>query len=316
MERTRSIFFFGAGASAAETPSAPISAELLRGGLGRREDRYAYLRRFLASWGFRQTDLLPTLEELLSILDTSLAHGEPIGRSWSISDLTRVREELVSCLYEVIGATLTCRESEDHGLYQRFLERLPRHHVSLVTSNYDILLDDSLRRTGVYPDYQFDFAVPPPLPCEPSIKLLKLHGSLNWGYCPACYATVYTEHAPIPQDQPCPVCRGHVLPLIVPPTPIKSPPSPFLSSLWKKAEWELAQAREITFIGYSLSDADANIRYLMFRGFFGFEPHVTVVLKREQAEENAAVLGRYHRLFPGGVDVYWEGFEQFVQDLA
>lgn len=315
MEREAAIYFFGAGASVAETPAAPGSDELLRTGLMRHVGRYSELRRFLAAWGFREPEALPTLEELLSILDTCLAHGEPLGPAWSISELTRVREEVVGCIYERIGATLDVAAHEDQGVYERFVRLLPRTGVSLVTSNYDILLDDSLVRIGLTPDYLFDFAAPPPTTDAPALKLLKLHGSLNWGYCQACYATVHTEHARVARDRACPMCHGTLLPLIIPPTPVKNPPSPFLSALWKKAEWELARARAITFIGYSLSDADANIRYLLFRGFFGSAPRVTVVLKRGGTDENETVLGRYRRLFPGGVDVHWEGFADYVEEL-
>lgn len=315
MQRDLAIYFFGAGASVAETPVAPSSADLLHDGLVSHVGRYPELRRFLGAWGFREPEELPSLEELLSILDTCLVHGEPLGPCWSISELTRVREEVVSCIYELIGATLDTHHSDDRGIYQRFLRLVPRQGVSLITSNYDILLDESLVRTGLRPDYLFDFVAPPPPSEAPAIKLLKLHGSLNWGYCQACYATVHTEHARVARDHACPVCRGPLLPLIIPPTPVKNPPSPFLSSLWKKAEWELSRAREITFIGYSLSDADANIRYLLFRGFFGSAPQVKVVLKRDPHEELEAVVGRYRRLFPGGVEVYWEGFVEYVDEL-
>ena len=68
-------------------------------------------------------------------------------------------------------------------------------------------------------------------------------------------------------------------------------------------------ARSVLFIGYSLSDADANIRYLLFRGFFDYAPRVTVVLDRE----TPSVQERYSRLFPGGVEFFLGGFEAYLE---
>ncbi|HEY9857374.1 MAG TPA: SIR2 family protein [Stenomitos sp.] len=324
MERRKAVYFFGAGASAAESPVAPTNTNLLKGGLSRRQGKYQTLQRFLTDWGFSDFQFLPSIEELLSILDNCLSKGEPIGQRWSISDLTRCREELVTCIYDVIGDTLDSRSngSSEQGLYEQLIRQLPGEDVSLISLNYDLLLDTALHRSGRTPNYSLDFldfagepgheTVVGPHPARGDIKLFKLHGSINWGYCPSCYTTVFTRDQKISHEQVCPTCNGLLTALIVPPTPMKVPPSPFLSALWKKAEWELSQAKEIVFIGYSLSDADANIRYLLFRGFFGYTPKVTVVLKQNPPDYHSPVVGRYHRLFPGGVAFFWGGFEAFA----
>lgn len=324
MERRKTLYFFGAGASAAESPVAPTNTNLLRGGLTRRKGKYQTLERFLTDWGFADFQFLPSIEELLSILDTCLGKGEPIGQRWSISDLTRCREELVLCIYDVIGDTLdsTTNGHPDQGLYQQLMKRLTDDETSLISLNYDLLLDNALHKGGLTPNYCLDFldfggdpghqTVVGAHPARGDIKLFKLHGSINWGYCPSCYTTVFTRDKKIASDQVCPTCDGLLSALIVPPTPMKVPPSPFLSALWKKAEWELKQAKEIVFIGYSLSDADANIRYLLFRGFFSYTPKVTVVLKQNPPDYHSPVVGRYHRLFPGGVEFFWGGFEAFA----
>lgn len=324
MERRKTIYFFGAGASAAESPVAPTGPYLLRGGLTRRKGQYKTLERFLGDWGFADFTVLPTIEELLSILDTCLGNGEPIGKRWSISDLTRCREELVTCIYEVIGDTLDkqINGTSDQGLYQQLMRRLPDEEISFISLNYDLLLDSALKKSGLTPNYCLDFTDFPgnpgsetmaaPQPGKDDIKLFKLHGSINWGYCPSCFTTVHTRDQKISRNEVCPTCDGLLSALIVPPTPMKVPPSPFLSALWKKAEWELDQAKEIVFIGYSLSDADANIRYLLFRGFYGYAPKVTVVLKQNPPDYQSPVAGRYHRLFPGGVEFFWGGFEAFA----
>lgn len=316
MKRFKTIYFFGAGASAAEEPAAPTSADLLRGGLNRREGHYLTLERFLEGWGFSDARQLPYIEELLSILDNCLSKGEPIGQAWSLSDLAKCREELVSCIYDYIGDTLDTQTngSKEHSLYRSLLSRVSPERTSLISLNYDLLLDHALFQLGIQPDYALDFFDGHhPSNSAGTLKLHKLHGSLNWGYCPSCFSTVFTRDRRLRSDEVCPTCEGPIRVLIIPPTPLKIPPSPFLSALWKKAEWELAQAQEIVFIGYSLSESDANIRYLLFRGFFAFAPKVTVVLKKPPHGEDSPVLGRYERLFPRGVEVFWGGFENFLE---
>ncbi|GEM_PF-5717545 len=315
MKRHKTLYFFGAGASAAEEPSAPTSADLLRGGLSRHVDLYPTLRHFLLGWGFTDGQL-PTVEELLSILDSCLSKGEPIAQAWSLSELARCREELVACIYDFIGDTLDVRTngSKEYSLYRTLLSRVDPESTSLISLNYDLLLDHSLLQLGFQPDYALDFLdgpiSPPP---GRSLKLFKLHGSLNWGYCPSCFSTILTGERRLRPDEPCPTCEGRMRVLIIPPTPLKIPPSPFLSALWKKAEWELAQTREIVFIGYSLSESDANIRYLLFRGFFACAPKVTVVLMQPPSEADSPVMGRYERLFPRGVEFFCGGFENYLQ---
>lgn len=324
-DRFKTIFFFGAGASAAELPTSPTSYALYQDLQKRLRSDYPgldTLRRFLSMWMTANGSEFPTLEELLAILDGCLSKGEPIGQSWSISQLARCREELIGFIYHVIGESSDNEGARvpDNGLYIRLLQRLPEHPVSLVSLNYDLLLDQALYRVGKHPDYDLDFKhLPYPHAARrhaahhdaeklDPIKLFKLHGSLNWGYCESCFTTVMARIQTIGEGQPCPTCDGHLRALIIPPSPVKAPPSPFLSALWKKAEWELTQAQEIVFIGYSLSDADANIRYLLFRGFFNTRPRVTVVLNAQ----DEAVAGRYRRLFPSGVRFCYDGFEGYL----
>lgn len=320
MERTKTIYFFGAGASIAESPLAPTGSALLRGGLEGADGRYETLRRFLGEWGYPGYERLPTIEELLSILDFCLSKGEPIGQKWSISDLARCREELLACIYDYISQTARNDGNghEQQSLYLGLLKDAPAA-TSLISLNYDLLLDRAIYKLGRTPDYSLDFldVQPPDQPCEftqsgAPMRVFKLHGSLNWGYCPSCFTTLFSYLQKLSPTKTCPTCGGMLSALLVPPTPMKVPPSPFLSALWKKAEWELAQACAMVFIGYSLGDADANIRYLLFRGFFGYVPQVTVVQKQATVAEDEAVVGRYNRLFPGGVTFFWGGFEEYL----
>jgi len=161
------------------------------------------------------------------------------------------------------------------------------HEVSIVTFNYDIGLELALRYHNVLPDYGLKTKVVTQGQFSRQIKVLKLHGSINWGRCSVCGAIVPTVLAP----------QGHIvsfpgttqknyyfpvlqylskvkhtdgalepLPFIVPPTWNKTIASPELRSIWQQAAAELGSAENIVVVGFSLPDTDRFFRYLFALG--------------------------------------------------
>jgi NAD-dependent SIR2 family protein deacetylase len=137
---------------------------------------------------------------------------------------------------------------------------------SIISTNYDELVEEVLTLGGLKADYGL---------AEPdsskkgqvTLKLLKLHGSVNWSICTACHHVkvhpLGTKIATI-ERSPCEACGGQVEPFIVPPTWSKGERRAPLESVWKTAFDELLQARRWVFIGTSLPEADRYLRY-----FFG-----------------------------------------------
>jgi NAD-dependent SIR2 family protein deacetylase len=147
-------------------------------------------------------------------------------------------------------------------------------HTIFISTNYDLLIDEAL---GMNLDYGVEFAglhkfggretVGPN-----AVKLFKIHGSLNWLYCPVCnnlngfevkavLSLLYPDR-PITQ---CEFCSSIMSPVIVPPTFYKDMSRVFLSSIWNRAENALREADHVIFCGYSLPDADMHIKYLLKR---------------------------------------------------
>lgn len=56
---------------------------------------------------------------------------------------------------------------------------------TVITFNYDLVLDSALSRVGSAPDYHLPIGLYEP-PAAQALSLLKLHGSANWGICPSC----------------------------------------------------------------------------------------------------------------------------------
>jgi NAD-dependent SIR2 family protein deacetylase len=92
----------------------------------------------------------------------------------------------------VISDQLDKQPQEYHRqLVQNLIRKEKLRETIIVSTNYDILIDNALtlhsHEFGL--DYGIDFANATDRSYsqpEQSIKLYKLHGSLNWLYCPTC----------------------------------------------------------------------------------------------------------------------------------
>jgi hypothetical protein len=177
---------------------------------------------------------------------------------------------------------------------------------TVITFNYDLGLDLALALNGVTPDYCLpqrprNKEVPAietaltPKEQPPSIKLLKLHGSLNWlpckgerGECAEIAALPMREEY-LQQDhdgtrrawlrltgwlRQCPHCHGpsnEPRPVIVPPTWNKTHHDHHrgISAVWREAAHALRSATTIVVLGYSLPPTDQFFRYLYALGTVG-----------------------------------------------
>jgi NAD-dependent SIR2 family protein deacetylase len=145
---------------------------------------------------------------------------------------------------------------------------------TFITFNYDLLLDDALRKVGIAPDYRLpkqntvveDQESQPTTTCS----VLKLHGSTNWGICASCQArvVVLTEKATASAAQfrarACPNCRqSEFQPMLIPPSWDKSEYRELMKPIWSKAVEELKLASRICIIGYSMPPTDSFFKYLI-----------------------------------------------------
>ena len=154
----------------------------------------------------------------------------------------------------------------------------------LITFNYDLLLDRALTDAARHPISTWSYAVPFCASVErfpsyrdsadPTIFLLKLHGSLNWGYCPRCsslrlwYYNTYDNifRKTWPECKNCSGASRGFKPVLVGPTSTKRFPSA-LDSAWNTAAICLQQTEKLTVIGYSFPASDREPRRLFLKNF-------------------------------------------------
>ena len=204
-----------------------------------------------------------------------------------------------------------------------------------VSLNYDIIIDNVIGQASIQvgehriPDYAVTFTPPPHrggTPFPRASLLLKLHGSLNWLFCPRCNSLSLFPHHKVAADLPggpwrfrCQACHGLQVSIIIPPTFYKVMSNFYLQQIWKRAEGELMKADRIVFCGYSFPDADMHVKYLLKRAEVnraGGPPGVFIINEPQDKKptDREAEQARYMRFFRDKGRVHWTrlSFEQFA----
>lgn len=300
---TPTVWFFGAGASAAAPDSVPTAMALLR--------------RFGASSGGRSSLLRKKLRELkrdvnvickrvqrgaspdAAVLEEVFAANEIEAghRRTDAESADRARAAIRTLESALLRAVASDRPGDAHEFmphrrhgvaspYAELLERLfPKSgarafagHHTLVTLNYDINLDRCLlnmrdgRVGGIDIDYGIELAnyelvggFRRPRPGR-AVLLLRLHGSLNWVRCHACAAILTSMDAEVHMDDPeeCFLCGSESLDrIVVHPSYARSCDDPVLSFVWGRLQQRLIASRRWVFIGYSLPPEDFHLREVL-----------------------------------------------------
>jgi hypothetical protein len=191
------------------------------------------------------------------------------------------------------------------NFYSKLITEKLLHGDSVLTFNYDLLIDaalqDVLKLSHV--DFGIDYYeyLPWRLRDDPRQKaleymsrgcdvhgnggftVLKMHGSLNWCYCVSCKSVTRTGNISFSKGvkllKKCvgnkhlnenfgyTICCPNFDPrlLIVPPSWLKKYNNKHLDNIWDVALLKLYSADEIYFLGYSFSDSDYQLRYLLNR---------------------------------------------------
>lgn len=248
------------------------------------------------------------LEDIFTPLDRCLSESSQF-RGIGLDKIMEVREDV----FYVIGKTIqlildeTTNSKDYITTFARNITEMSssrRNHqyrnvdpVSVISTNWDILLDNSIHQFieesnhDAVVDYccyissmdERDESIKPGLEKLGqggfNVKLLKLHGSLNWLQCPRCmrlYARFFRKEAihNFENRKSCRHCdinfpeevNNHLLTSnLIMPTYIKDLSNPQYKIIWQNAGIEISEAEKLVFIGYSLPGADFEMRQLLSR---------------------------------------------------
>ena len=217
---------------------------------------------------------------------------------------------------------------------------------TIVTTNYDTSFDRALYEatyaedgavvrsdmTDVYLGSEFrDPYEDTPAFSDPQVcvDLFKLHGSLNWLYCPNCsrifvsafgQSVFYLDKPKQAKDELTCFCGYLPLePVIVAPSVVQDIRNPHLQAIWTNAQWALEAADHWVFVGYSLPPEDMAIRAMLHRAQVSLtrskKPTVTVVAPADNTREWKSLKARYRSLLGPRARYLPVSFKDYVAAL-
>jgi hypothetical protein len=361
----KTVYILGAGFS--KEAGAPSQEELVKkifeiadsDTYEFKDNSIADFRKFLTETLLIPKDLhnsIP-LEDIFTPLDRCIADNISF-RNLDIKETLKLRE----LIYYLIGKTMEVilRRSSTKDYIDKFAKFITdkasarQNHnytnidpVSVISTNWDILLDNSIKDEIEYKhhgkavvDYcshissyePSDNSVKPGLEMLGlggfNIKLLKVHGSLNWLQCPRClrvYVDFYNKIAIGQYFHPvnCRHCDNHfgkhashkLVSNLIMPTFLKNFSNPQYKLIWQNAGIELSEATEVVFIGYSLPQADFEMRQLLSRMIREDAKIEVVDYGKETDTRTKETMNRYNVFFGSRKPkFYLKGAKDYIEN--
>lgn len=307
------VFFLGAGFSKAA--GAPLQSELLGKVLDYNGYNYGNpvqefkdrLNSFLSD-AFHLDEAQRrnfNLEDFYTPIDKCIAERMTF-RGYSVEYIQKMRNELSTLISIVIDSEII-----NHNGHTDFLDNFSDYIVSIskgskkkkkcsiITTNWDILLDRRIFQLlsgsgstidhgtfvtgiGTGRENQIIPAMVVLSRGKSTVKLYKIHGSLNWLKCPSCDRLFVNQNLKVGilEDELAINCRfcekqfklpdgingGYILqPQIIYPTFLKDLNTSHFANIWNNVSRDLSETKRVVFIGYSFQQADFEIRQLLAR---------------------------------------------------
>ena len=215
-------------------------------------------------------------------------------------------------------------EAQTGDVHRAELERIAKYSEAngccCITFNCDDFLDEALAQTGGWnPYWGYGFFCPSSLDTIASpegmethsiLRLLKLHGSINWrpklGYSsPVAIDSITHHHDWGDISLRHPQVGGHLEPepVMVPPVLSKSNlvEQPVLRLVWSQAFASLETAHEVTFIGYSFPTTDMAARTLFSEALKDLPREDITVVNLSHENSDAEATRRQYRSVLGDI---------------
>lgn len=300
-------------------------------------------------FGWQEGKEIPSLEDIFTFIDLSAGSGHHLGIKYKPNRLRALRRMLIYRTFQIIDHRF--KHSED---IHRLLEHFKGYDCSFVVMNWDIVLEkhlqiiDSSRRIN-YLTQSYDWNNHEKGNEVDGIKICKMHGSSNWAYCENCKTLFYlldeklSLHKKIglvksdfrlfnekftdkhfddsigihPSDKNCRICSNSVASHIATFSYRKSFRTAAYSAIWSEAENLLANSSKWVFIGYSLPEADFELKHLIKSAELRLKHKkvnrkIDVVIYKDELTK-----AKYHNFFgDGNVTVYNNGLSEYVSLLS
>jgi NAD-dependent SIR2 family protein deacetylase len=340
----REVFFLGAGASA--LAGVPTFADFYDKAkiiyqTKKNEIDEVLFRRVLEYWNkdFKQCNI----EEFYSAVEMRELLHNTISTEEKEKSVTT--DEIENFIYPTIKKSIHDINPDIYGL---FLAKSTTKSV-IITTNWDILLETSWQYhiENGYITYESVQPHSTVIPTDGTnrekfrkekFRILKLHGSLNWGFCKECgniyYFNEKVDEMLAKNELLCDTCeKGKLARIIVPPKLSKlikpegaeynSLNSAYhkLSQIWSNASKYLEMCERIYFIGYSFPETDVQMRTFISNALRNSKPkEIKIVSNKKHGNSQIAFEEKYLSILSkfvshSKIDFYYEGFKKYCNEL-
>ncbi|MCK4798729.1 MAG: hypothetical protein KAT05_15235 [Spirochaetes bacterium] len=330
---SRKVYVFGAGASAGA--GLPLMSDFLKKAeelKDKQQDKFDDLLKYFSEPKFKSFNI----EEFLGYLDMKINLN-------NLDSDKFIKIRLLEFIEKVIILSYYYGDENDilnySNLLNKFTEQLTKDDT-IISFNYDVLIDDSLTKNGFLPEYGIDLEHKPAGQNNMRIRLFKLHGSLNWSICSKCkkpkwnnfdyllkrskssttdgsdkFSDKLYESIELDILKKCGSNEKHKLIIeedtfIIPPTWNKHD-HPDFKGMWLKASEALKDADKIIFIGYSFPKTDIYFKFLLLTSLPKNGFSVEVVDPNIQN-----IAGRYLEIFKENISFNAKTFEEYILEQS
>jgi len=299
-------------------------------------------------FGWKEGRDIPSLEDIFTFIDLSAGTGHNLSIKYSPKLLRALRRMLIYRTFQIIDNKF--KYSLD---IQNLLKFYKTEECAFVVMNWDIVLEKHLLET--YQGRSLNYIIPSydwinhqRGNTEDGIKIFKIHGSSNWVYCENCKTLFYlldeklSLHKKVgliksdfrlfdekftdkyfdnslgilPEDKKCRFCNNNVATHIATFSYRKSFRTSAYPAIWAEAENVLANSDKWVFIGYSLPEADFELKHLIKSAELRFkhkkpDRSIDVVIYKDSATKT-----KYEKFFGREkITIFDGGLTEYVSNL-
>lgn len=241
------------------------------------------------------------IEDLFTILDKCISDNEYFKFN-DTKEIEDAKNHLIFATRDYFNQ-ITKEKFNDRKNYQKYIDfaklLLEQRYkngnddkLSIISLNWDCFFEriidyysSNYKKTEIdYCTYDYSFNNKETTPSilkkakgYKNLKILKLHGSTNWGYCPNCHRLYISSGKKMNSKtgetgqrfQCIKYCNKkfsksiNLIPVLITPTFLKDLNNYHLKNIWNNAGIELEEADKIIIIGYSLRPEDFYFRFLL-----------------------------------------------------
>lgn len=243
------------------------------------------------------------IEDIFTIFDISQINREGF-RTKSLEDVQSASNDLLSSIRSFLIYSIDNSYSNKLSKFQNYsdlavgllkkrMSYKKKDKMSIISLNWDNYFEKMLtyritshqtQLSGLsldYCTYDYSFSNNSPIPSvlkkakgKINFKILKPHGSVNWGYCSNCTRLYISYGKKIHSTYECiKYCNKRftkkvsLSPLMITPTFLKDLGNIHLGNIWSNSGIEISEADKLIFIGYGLRPEDYYFRQMLAKNF-------------------------------------------------